>query len=158
MANPMTNAKTYAQITGIALAAVAVLGIVLSAMGTDGMYGLFCNEPSATTCEGTAAEKSFLGFDWTHNILHVVLAAIALYVGFAATPSLASTYAKVFGIVYLGLGVVGFIQPNLAILHLELGENLVHVLIGAWGVVAGFMGTTGPTPTPTTTNAPTRRV
>lgn len=156
MANPITNAKTYAQITGIALAAVAVLGIVLSLMGTDGMYGLFCSEPSATTCKGEAAETSFLGFDWTHNIVHVVLAAIALYVGFAAPANYVGTYAKVFGIVYLALGVAGFFVADLGILHLELGENLVHLVIGLWGVVAGFMGTTTPTTGgPATT--PTRR-
>lgn len=155
MANPITNPKAYAQITGIALAAVALLGIVLSLMGTDGMYGLFCNEPTATTCTGEASEKSFLGFDWTHNIVHVVLAAIALYVGFAAPGNYVATYAKVFGPVYFLLGIVGFVAADLTILHLEIGENLVHLVIGLWGIVAGYMGAPGPTPTATT---PTRRV
>ena len=155
MANPIMNAKTYAQITGIALAATAVLGIILSAMGEGGMYGLFCSEPTATTCEGTASENSFLGFDWTHNILHVVLAAVALMVGYSAYSRMAVTYAKVFGIVYALLGVLGFFMTSLGPLHLELGENLIHLVIGAWGIVAGFFGTTAAPASPMTT--PMRR-
>jgi NO-binding membrane sensor protein with MHYT domain len=94
----------------------------------------------------------FLAFDWTHNIVHVVLAAVALYVGFMAPANLCNLYAKTFGIVYLGLGVAGFFWNGISatVLHLELGENLVHIVIGAWGVTCGFFGTT--TGTPTTTN------
>lgn len=155
MANPLMNATLYARITGIALLAIAILGMVFSAMGDgSGRYGLFCE--NATTCEGAASNNSFLAFDWTHNIVHVVLAGIALYVGFAATGNIATLYAKVFGIVYAGLGVTGFFATDLGILHLELGENLVHLLVGAWGIVAGFFGATTGTSTGTTTNAAPR--
>lgn len=139
MANALMEPKTYAKITGLALAAVALLGIVLSAMGDGGRFGLFCSG-GAMTCDGEAAEGSFLGFDWGHNIVHVVLAAVALGVGFAASAPIASLYAKVFGIVYAALGVAGFFVKDLGLLHLELGENLVHLLIGGWGIVVGFMG------------------
>ena len=131
MANPIMNPKLYAKITGIVLAAVAVLGLVLS-LANDGKF-----------IEG------FLMFDLTHDIVHVVLAGVALYVGFAATNAMARLYAQVFGIVYLALGVVGFVWPGvqatttttMGILGLELGENLVHIAVGAWGVVAGFFST-----------------
>lgn len=130
MANPIMNPKLYAKITGIALAAVAVLGLVLS-LANDGKF-----------------IENFLMFDLTHDIVHVVLAAVALYVGFAATNAMARMYAQAFGIVYLALGVVGFFwtgvqeatTTTMGILGLELGENLVHLVIGAWGVVAGFFG------------------
>src|SRR5687767_6890079 len=110
MAHAILNPRNYAKITGVALLLVAVLGIVFSAMGTDGKYGLFCSTPTATTCEGTASDTSFLAFDWTHNILHVVLAAIALTVGFVSLgASYARQYAMTFGAVYFVLGVMGFI-------------------------------------------------
>ena len=143
MANPILDTRMYAKITGIALAAIALLGIVLNAVGTPDLLG-----------------ANFLAFDWTHNILHVVLAAAALYVGFMGTPNICNLYAKVFGIVYAGLGITGFVAGADVLkvigLHLELGENLVHVVIGLWGIVAGFFGTTTgtTTPTPTTKTAP----
>ena len=140
MANPLLDTRMYAKITGIALAAVALLGIVLNAVNQPNLLG-----------------ANFLAFDWTHNILHVVLAAVALYVGFAGTPNICNLYAKVFGIVYAGLGVAGFFWTGLGptMLHLELGENLVHIVIGLWGIVAGFFGTTAGTPTTTGTTPTT---
>lgn len=128
MSNPVMNPRTYAIVTGFALAATALLGILMSiATGGDFVRG-------------------FLEFDWTHNVLHVVLAAAALAAGFVAGGDYAKLYAKVFGIVYAGLAVVGFMAgPNvLGFLgvHLEIGENLVHLLIGAWGILTGFFGST----------------
>lgn len=155
MANPLLNTKMYAKITGYAIGAVALLGIVLSLMGTGGNYGLFCDGAVTCTTE-TEAQGSFLGFDWTHNIVHVLLAGIALYVGFMAPANITTLYAKVFGIVYALLGVVGFFAADLVLLHLELGENLVHLVVGGWGIACGFFGTTSPTtPTPTSNATPT---
>lgn len=125
MANNLLSPVTYARITGIALAAVALLGIVMSAAA------------------GGAFVAGFLEFDWTHNIVHVALAGAALAAGFAASGAYAAIYAKIFGIVYAALAVVGFIAPDILGfigLHLELGENLVHLLIGVYGIAAGFMG------------------
>lgn len=140
MANPILNPKLHAQVVGIALAVLAVLGIILSLVGDGGQFGFFCQD--GVTCQGEAVEKSFLGFDWGHNLVHVLLAAIALTVGFTTYSSMARTYAQVFGIVYLALGVLGLFVGDLFVLHLELGENLLHMLIGAWGIAAGFFGPT----------------
>jgi hypothetical protein len=128
MTNPLMSARTYSITTGFALAAVAGLGIVMSLLtGGDFLRG-------------------FLEFDWTHNVLHVVLAAAALFFGFAAGGAWAKTYAKIFGPVYAGLAVLGFVAGANVLgvlgLHLELGENLVHLLIGAWGILTGYFGTT----------------
>jgi FtsH-binding integral membrane protein len=128
MTNPLMNPRTYAIVTGFALAATALLGIVMS-IATGGDF-----------------VKGFLEFDWTHNVLHVVLAAAALAAGFLASGDYAKMYAKVFGIVYVGLAVVGFVAGPDVLgflgVHLEIGENLVHLLIGAWGILTGFFGTT----------------
>src|SRR6185503_4023459 len=42
-----------------------------------------------------------------HNVIHIVSGAIALYLGFAGTLSAAKIFCLVFGVVYLGLGVLG---------------------------------------------------
>lgn len=127
--NPIANVRTYWRLSGLALAGVAILGIVLNAV---------YNSP-------WLLDPAFLSFDWAHNVVHVVLAAIALTLGFATiSVAIQANFAKVIGIVYLALGVVGFVSGDLfgleeAIgLHLELGENLFHIVIGAWGAYAGF--------------------
>lgn len=124
------TAKTYAQLTGVVVGAVALLGIVLNA-----------------TSNATLLGADFLAFDWTHNIVHVALAAIGLYVGFGgASASMQKNYAIVFGAVYAILGIVGFVGvTTIAGIGLEIGENIVHLVIGALGVYAGTMGspTTG---------------
>ena len=120
--NPVLNPTLYWRVSAFALTAVALLGIVLNAME-----------------QGTLLGADFLAFDWGHNILHVVLAAAAFLFGFANLPTnLVRTFAIVFGFVYAGLGVLGFFISEVGPIHLELGENLVHILLGAWGLVAGF--------------------
>lgn len=127
--NPIADVTTFWRISGVAVAAVAVLGILLNLLDEEALLG------------------SFLTFDWTHNIVHVVLAAIALVMGFGTVAmNMSKMVAKVFGAVYLLLGVAGFISAGLfglgdAIgLELEIGENLVHLVIGAWGLYAGMSG------------------
>jgi hypothetical protein len=48
------------------------------------------------------------------------------------------TFAFVFGAVYGALGLLGFLVADLVVLHLELGENLVHLGLGVWGLIAGL--------------------
>lgn len=123
--NPVMNPRLYWIVSGYALAAVAILGIVVNIFAGN-MAGL----------------TGFLEFDWTHNIVHVLLAAVAFYFGYAnQNAGLAKTMAIVFGFVYAGLGVLGlFAGDALSFigLHMELGENLVHLLLGAWALTAGF--------------------
>ena len=120
--NPMIDPAVYWRVSAFALTAVALLGIVLTAMDQATLLG-----------------SDFLAFDWSHNVLHVVLAGAAFLFGFANLPArLVRTFAIVFGFVYGGLGVLGFFVADLGISHLELGENLVHLALGAWGLVAGF--------------------
>ena len=120
--NPVMDPTVYWRISAFALTAVALLGIVLNAMDQGALLG-----------------ANFLAFDWSHNILHVVLAGAAFLFGFGNLPAnLVRTFTIVFGVVYGGLGVLGFFVTEVGPIHLELGENLVHLLLGAWGLVAGF--------------------
>jgi hypothetical protein len=120
--NPVMDPALYWRVSAFALTAVALLGIVLNAMEQGALLG-----------------ADFLAFDWTHNLLHVVLAGAAFLFAFGNLPAtLVRTFAIVFGFVYAGLGVLGFFVADLGPVHLELGENLVHLLLGAWGLVAGF--------------------
>ena len=84
-----------------------------------------------------------------HNIIHLVSGAISLYLGLKGTESAARTFCRVFGIVYLLLGVVGFLLGTgpdrmFTVLpgQLELGtmDHVVHVLLGIVFLVGGFVG------------------
>lgn len=120
--NPVMDPTVYWRVSAFALTAVALLGIVLNAMD-----------------QGTLLGADFLAFDWGHNILHVVLAGAAFLFGFGNLPArLVRTFAIVFGVVYAGLGVLGFFVTEVGPIHLELGENLVHLLLGGWGLLAGL--------------------
>ena len=120
--NPILDPAVYWRLSAFALTAVALLGIVLGAMGQADLLG-----------------AGFLAFDWSHTILHVVLAGAAFLFGFGNLPAkLVRTFAIVFGFVYGALGVLGFFVADLGVIHLELGENLVHLLLGAWGLLAGL--------------------
>ncbi|MGB0653621.1 MAG: hypothetical protein ACPGQL_10525 [Thermoplasmatota archaeon] len=117
----------YWRVSAFALSAVAILGIVVNAVTGE-----------------VAGIANFLEFDWVHNILHVVLALAAFVFGFGNVGAAARKYgAIVFGFVYMALGVFGLIAGPLSyeigtLMGLELGENLVHVVLGAWALTAGF--------------------
>jgi hypothetical protein len=53
----------------------------------------------------------FLGthLSLTHNLVHLISGAVALYFGFAATLSAARLFCIIFGVVYALLGICGFL-------------------------------------------------
>ena len=92
-----------------------------------------------------------------HNIIHLISATLALYFGFAASPSAARTFSLIFGAIYLLLGVLGFIVPAsvaaLLQVHMAPGrplsltpDNIVHLLLGALFLIAGFARAAHTTP------------
>ena len=93
----------------------------------------------------------FLGthLSTTHNLVHLISGAIALYFGFAATLSAARLFCIIFGVVYGLLGICGFLLGSgpdrmfeaLASLGLHLGtmDHLVHILLGVVLLIGGFL-------------------
>jgi hypothetical protein len=73
-------------------------------------------------------------FDTTHNIFHLVLGILGIAAG--QNVNWSKLFAQVFGAVYLLLGVIGFFLPEFLGLHLEATENLLHIILGAWGLYA----------------------
>ena len=81
-----------------------------------------------------------------HNVVHLVSGAIALYFGFAGSLSAAKTFCLVFGLVYLGLGVLGLLlgaPPDrmfmLGPLHFGQADHGIHILLGVIFVAGGFL-------------------
>lgn len=75
-----------------------------------------------------------------HNLVHLLTAAIALYLGFAGSPGAARSFCVVFGAVYLLLGVLGLLAPGAVAAIIGhppvsggelMPDNVVHLLLGA---------------------------
>ncbi|HET6980171.1 MAG TPA: DUF4383 domain-containing protein [Pyrinomonadaceae bacterium] len=82
-----------------------------------------------------------------HNLVHIVSGLIALYFGFAGTYSGAKTFALVFGVVYLALGVLGLAigaGPErdwmVGPLHFGKVDHAIHVLLGIVFLAGGLFG------------------
>lgn len=137
-ANPLLSPLVYWRVSAFALAAVALLGLVMAAIYGGGHASA---QDQLLAFDGTHG----LGFTWTHNAVHVVLAVAAFVLGFGRLPFGAVRGAAIaFGFVYVGLGVLGFLLTNplgegLA-LNLGAALNAVHLLLGAWALATGFAG------------------
>jgi hypothetical protein len=87
-----------------------------------------------------------------HNVVHLVSGAIALYFGFAGSPSAARGFCLLFGAVYLLLGVCGWFLgkeaehmwelPSAASPVLMLGkmDHIIHILLGVIFLAGGALG------------------
>jgi len=53
---------------------------------------------------------------------------------------MARTICKLLGVVFLILGIAGFVTPNLAGFHLSMAHNLIHILSGILALYFGFAG------------------
>jgi hypothetical protein len=83
-----------------------------------------------------------------HNIVHLLTGAISLYFGFAGSDSAARSFCQIFGVIYLLLGVVGFVRPDViaSIIQahgVEAGglapDNITHVVLGAVFLIVGLL-------------------
>jgi uncharacterized protein DUF4383 len=84
-------------------------------------------------------------FSSAHNLVHIVSGIIALYFGFAGTLSGAKTFALVFGVVYLALGVLGLAIGTgedrmwmVGPLHFGKSDHAIHVLLGIVFLAGGL--------------------
>ena len=117
-------AKTLCKILGVVLLLVGLLGFAL---------------------------PNLLGMHLTaiHNVVHLVTAVIALYLGFAGSAGGARTFCVVFGAIYLLLGILGFVAPGVVAAIIghagpvgsgDLApDNAVHLLLGIVFLLAGTM-------------------
>jgi Domain of unknown function (DUF4383) len=79
----------------------------------------------------------------THNLVHIVSGILALYFGFAGSPSSARAFCLLFGAVYLLLGVVGLAKGTIDIpaIKLVLGQvdHLIHIVLGIGFLAGGLL-------------------
>lgn len=108
-----------------------VLGVIGVVFLLVGIWGFFDSSP-----------LGFFSLTATHNWVHLLTGLLYAWVGFAPVDgNVAAWVARIGGIVYALLGVVGFVASDLFAPFLVLGfeENVFHLVVGALIAVLGFM-------------------
>ena len=54
---------------------------------------------------------------------------------------MAKTICKLLGVLFLLVGIIGFVKPDFAGTHLSMAHNLVHIVSGILALYFGFAGT-----------------
>src|ERR687889_402311 len=57
------------------------------------------------------------------------------------TKIMAKTICKILGVVFILVGLIGFVSPGFLGTHLSLTHNLVHIISGAIALYFGFAAT-----------------
>ncbi|MFC4769044.1 DUF4383 domain-containing protein [Effusibacillus consociatus] len=103
-------AATFARVSGWIFIVLGILGFFI-----NDLFGL-------------------IQFDSVHNAVHLLFGILGLA---AAATNKAQIYATILGAVYVLLGAVGFFLPSLLGIHLEALENILHLVLGVWGLFVG---------------------
>jgi hypothetical protein len=112
-------AKLYTQVVGVALLVAGILGFFLK------------------------ESLGFLHFTATHNLVHIISGLALGYLGFKGNESNQRLGAQIFGVIYGLVTLLGFLNvgngnPLGLQLHLNTTYNIIHLVIAAWGLYAGF--------------------
>ncbi|MBW3658563.1 MAG: DUF4383 domain-containing protein [Actinobacteria bacterium] len=114
-------ARLYAKIVGVVLLLVAVVGFI-AGDPEEGLFGL-------------------LNIDIVEDIIHLATGGLLAYVGFAGTNSAVKTVVTALGAVYLLVGVLGFVFPEMFGLiphEYSLADNILHLTLGALALLAAL--------------------
>jgi len=114
--------RAVASAFGVAFLAVGVLGFILNPTGGE-LLGIFA-------------------VNVVHNLVHLafgILGIAAAYTGWSRT------YLRIVGVIYLLLGILGFVpglyvgrEMLLGLVHINLTDNFLHLVLGGAAAYFGF--------------------
>jgi len=121
--------QSLAKIFGYVLIAVGILGFV----------------PGITSDAGNLL--GIFHVDTLHNIIHLLTGVLALLAA-RGTGEYVRLYFQVFGVVYAIVAVAGFLQGDtvLGLFGVNTADNLLHIVIAAIALYAGFGKKVAPAP------------
>jgi len=128
----MNLAKLYAQILGIVLLLVGIVGFF--PLGTP---------DTAAQPQPALDLLGIFAINPLHNMIHIATGVLGIVAGFYGGGAYARIYALVFGVVYALVTVLGFVQMNtlLGLVPINLADNFLHTAIAVTGIAAYFLTT-----------------
>lgn len=119
-------AKKYVLVLGIVFVALGVLGFIGPLVSNDNLFGIFAVSTS-------------------HNLVYLVdgILAFAAVAGGGDYPKL---YAKVFGVIYGLVAILGFMVGDgdvLGFFNVNQADNVLHLAIAASALYVGFANDDG---------------
>jgi Domain of unknown function (DUF4383) len=112
--------RRYAQVIGVVLIVVGIVGLVL----------------------GNRLFLGILNIDIVEDIAHLATGALYSYVGFGRTdPATARNVVLALGVIYLVIGIIGFVVPMMfgLIPHgYTIFDDLLHLALGVLSLAAAF--------------------
>ena len=111
----------YAKVVGIVVLVVGIVGLI-AGNPEDGLLGLF-------------------NIDIVEDIIHLGSGGLLAYVGFKGTNSTVKSVVTALGVIYLIVGVVGFVAPKLFGLipnEYNTADNILHLALGALALAAAL--------------------
>lgn len=114
-----------------------IFGAVLTVAG---IIGFFYNAEFTSDESVRDAVLGILDVNGWHNVVHIASGLVGLMA--ASSYSSARAYALVFGAVYIGVAVWGFVVGDggsiLSIIPVNIEDNVLHLVIGVAGLAAGL--------------------
>lgn len=113
-----TPARIWWMVLGWTLIAVAILGLIPQVVSA--LHGFTLN------------------LEGGENVLHWILGAFTLTVAyFLKDEALLSTLSIWYGIVYIAVGILGFVIGDLAFWHVGFADNVLHLVLGTITIGVG---------------------
>jgi Domain of unknown function (DUF4383) len=115
-------------------------GLVGAVLVVAGVIGFFYNSDFTSSESVRDAVLGVLDVNGWHNLVHIATGALGL-LAVAAGAYAARTYAVLLGIVYIAVAIWGFVVGDgdsiLGIVPVNTEDNLLHLVLGAVGILAG---------------------
>ena len=119
-------ARLYAKVAGVTIVLIGIGGVLL---GAQSLFGV-------------------LNIDIAEDAIHLITGGLMAAVGFRGSDSAVRSVVGGLGVVYLLVGVLGFVVPDLFGLlpheYKTVLDNLIHLSLGVLGISVGFF--VGPRP------------
>ncbi len=113
-------ARLYAKVAGVTIVLIGVGGVLL---GEKSLFGV-------------------LNIDIAEDAIHLITGGLMAGVGFRGSDSAVRSVVGGLGVVYLLVGVLGFVVPDLFGLlpheYKTVLDNLIHLSLGVLGITVGF--------------------
>jgi|SRR6185503_4627369 len=114
---------------GVILTLVGVLGFIPGVTNDDGkLLGIFA-------------------VDTLHNVIHLASGILGIFAARMGA-SQAAMFAKIFGLVYALVTIVGFVQGDtvVGLFGVNMADNVLHLLVAVIFLYAGFSNKGGSAP------------